>query len=46
MRSGQDLPEGQMAFLRLLTDSNGGAPGKLESKMSRRGGWPKKRLHS
>src|SRR5947209_20595701 len=36
----------QIAFYRLLTDSNGGALGERRVRISRIGGWPKKRLYS
>jgi hypothetical protein len=31
---------------RLVTDSNGGAPGERRVRISRIGGWPKRRLYS
>src|SRR5213596_3673797 len=36
----------QIAFYRVLTDSKGGALGERRLRISRIGGWPKKRLYS
>ena len=36
----------QIALCRLLTDSRGRAPGKRRVRISRMGGWPKRRLYS